>query len=128
MEKRLKLKRYVRFVAESLDPSKFDNIIGDVRNMIKSTIENSSDYDGIDSFIDDFLRDPDGVKIDGLVMDDQVYDFWVNYKNEIDEILNDVKFFDNSPTDIKEIGTYKYLIACTRKAIELVVTMIKDGR
>jgi hypothetical protein len=123
MEKRFK--RYRDFLSEELDSKGFENIIDDVRKKIESTVEGRGE-DGIDEFVQAFLKNPDDVTIDGLIQDDQVYDFWLKYENEIDEILNDIRFFENSPSDLNALGTYKYIMACVKKAISEVVGMISN--
>jgi hypothetical protein len=122
-----RIRRYSDFIGEALDPKKYQKMMDDVTSMIENTVRNDDKVKGksVRDFTEMYLKNPDDFAIDGLVKDDQIYGFWEKYENEIDEILNDIRFFDNSPMDIKAIGTYKYIIACTKKAIQEVVAMIK---
>ena len=94
----------------------------DVKEKIENTIEkNGGEFK---SFIDKFKQNPEDVKIEGLINDDQLYDFWLKYENEIDEILNQVNFFDKSPKDLKIIGVYKYIMVSVQQTIEEIVKML----
>lgn len=121
------VKKYLDFVNESeeisnKDTSSYDNLKDDVKEKIENTIEkNGGEFK---SFIDKFKQNPEDVKIEGLINDDQLYDFWLKYENEIDEILNQVNFFDKSPKDLKIIGVYKYIMVSVQLAIEEIVKML----
>lgn len=121
------VKKYLDFVNESeeisnKDTSSYDNLKDDVKEKIENTIEkNGGEFK---SFIDKFKQNPEDVKIEGLINDDQLYDFWLKYENEIDEILNQVNFFDKSPKDLKIIGVYKYIMVSVQQAIEEIVKML----
>jgi len=122
-----KVKKYLDFINESdeisnKDTSSYDNIKLDIKEKIEKTIENSGGE--FKSFVDKFKQNPDDVKIEGLINDDQLYDFWLKYENEIDEILNGINFFDKSPRDLNIIGVYKYIMVSVQSAIEEIVKML----
>lgn len=120
------VKRYLQFIKEADDSeitkesdSSYDNIKDDVKKKIEGTIEkNGGEFK---SFIEKYIKTPQDVAIEGLINDDQVYDFWLSYENEIDSLLNESGYFKNPP---KEIGVYKYVIDSTKKAIEIIIKML----
>jgi len=130
------IKKYLQFIKEAdeietnvdqeetdtSDSSKFDDVKDEVRSMIESTIEKSGGE--FNSFVESFVKNPEDVKIEGLINDSDIYEFYLKWRNDIDEILNDVKFFDENPNDINAFGLYEYVIRGTEKAIEEVVKMI----
>ena len=124
------IKGYLQFIKEDnvdddlLKPnsSKFDDIKEDVKSMIEKTIEKAGGE--FDSFIDSLIKNPEDVKIEGLINDSDIYDFYLKWRNDIDEILNDVKFFDEIPTEINSFGLYEYTIKGTERAISEVVKLI----
>jgi len=124
-----KVKKYSQFINEADDVSvdKNSSTFDVLKDEIKSMIENTIDKSGgeFKSFVDSFIKSPEDVKIEGLINDDQLYDFWLKYENEIDELLNNNKYFDKSPKDLNIIGVYKYVITSTQQAIELIVKMLK---
>ena len=97
---------------------KFDNISDDVKDKIEKTIKNSGgEYS---SFLEAFIKESD-VKIEKLINDSDVYDFYLKYIDDIDVILNDIKFFDETPASKNTFGLYNYLVLGTNEAIREIV-------
>lgn len=112
------------FEAEESDSGKYTELKSEVKSLIESTIEKSGgEYK---SFIGEFLKSPEDVKIEKLINDSDIYDFYLKYRNDIDELLNDRKFFGNSPSAINSNGLYDYLIKGTQKAIEETVKILSE--
>lgn len=105
------------------DSSKFTEIKDEVKSMIEKTIEKSGGE--LNQFVDSFNKNPEDVKIEGFINDSDIYDFYLKWRNDIDEVLNDIKFFDENPVKINVIGLYDYVIKGTEKALQEVVKMIK---
>ena len=131
----MEIKKYVQFLAEAAgsvkDGPTFDGIKDSIRGMIKETLKNSGGTD-IKTFASKYVQDNEnpsknsgGTSIEGLINDDQIYDFWLEFDNEIDELLNQIEFFNDSPANINAMGTYKYIIEATKKAILEIVRLLK---
>jgi hypothetical protein len=105
------------------DSSKFTEIKDEVKSMIEKTIEKSGGE--LNQFVDSFNKNPEDVKIEGFINDSDIYDFYLKWRNDIDEVLNDIKFFDENPVEINAIGLYDYVIKGTERALQEVVKMIK---
>lgn len=124
------IKKYFDFITEAEDQdnissnsSSFDEVKDAVKSLIESTIDNSGgEYN---SFIESFLKNPNDVKIEGLINDSDVYDFYLKWRNEIDELLNSIKYFDEVPTKNNSFGLYEYVIKGTQRAVEEVVKILK---
>jgi hypothetical protein len=119
------IKKYSQFINESeemdsksIDGSnnKYVEVMDEIKSMINKTIEKSGGE--FKSFVESFLKTPEDVKIEGLINDSDIYDFYLKWRNDIDEILNDIKFFDDSPSELSTFGLYDYLIKGTNKSIE----------
>ena len=108
---------------DASDSSKFTEIKDEVKSMIEKTIEKSGGE--LNQFVDSFNKNPEDVKIEGFINDSDIYDFYLKWRNDIDEVLNDVKFFDENPVEINAIGLYDYVIKGTERALQEVVKMIK---
>lgn len=125
------VKRYLQFINEAneevqkVDSSKYTEIKDEIKSMIEKTIENSGGE--FASFVDKFVKEPEDVKIEGLINDSDLYDFYLKFRNDIDEILNDIKFFGNAPSEVNAIGLYDYLIKGTQKSIEETVKLLAEG-
>ena len=105
------------------DSSKFTEIKDEVKSMIEKTIEKSGGE--LNQFVDSFNKNPEDVKIEGFINDSDIYDFYLKWRNDIDEILNNLKFFDEVPTKNNAFGIYEYAIKGTEKAFLEIVKMIK---
>jgi hypothetical protein len=112
--------------ADDTSSTKYTELKSEIKSMIEKTIENSGgEYK---SFVDKFSKNPEDVKIEGLINDSDVYDFYLKYRNDIDELLNDQKFFGNAPSEVNAIGLYDYLIKGTEKAIEETVKLLSEEK
>ena len=129
------LKKYLQFIKEAdetpaekptgVDSNKFTEIKDELKSMIEKTIEKSGgEYK---SFVDSFIKNPADVKIEGLINDSDIYDFYLKWRNDIDEILNDSNFFDEVPSEINSFGLYDYMIKGTQRAIEESVKMLASA-
>jgi hypothetical protein len=125
------VKRYLEFIKEAneevqkVDSSKYTEIKDEIKSMIEKTIEKSGGE--FASFVDKFVKEPEDVKIEGLINDSDLYDFYLKFRNDIDEILNDIKFFGNAPSEVNALGLYDYLIKGTQKSIEEAVKLLAEG-
>ena len=114
-----KYKLFEDFEDSDISDSKYSDIINDVKSKIEKTIENSGGE--FDSFVSEFKRNPEDVQIEGLINDSDIYDFYLKWRNDIDEILNEINFFDESPTEINAFGLYEYLLKGTERCILEVI-------
>lgn len=113
------MRRFSQLIKEQKEfYDKFNNISDDVKEKIEKTIKNSGgEYS---SFIESFIKDSD-TKIEGLINDSDVYDFYLKYIDDIDVILNDINFFDESPASNNVFGLYNYLVSGTNEAVKEIV-------
>lgn len=129
------IKKYVQFITEDNEvpetevqnqesnSDKDSDIKNEVKSMIEKTIEKSGGE--FKSFVDSFIKGDD-VKIEGLINDSDIYDFYLKWRNDIDEILNNSKFFDEVPSELNSFGLYDYMIKGTERAIEETVKLLSS--
>ena len=125
-----KVKKYLEFIKEAdenkgidNDNSNYDSIKEDVKKKIENTIEEGGGE--FKSFLDKFIKEPNGVYIEKLINDSDIHEFYETYRLVIDKLLTDSGYFKNPPD---EIGVYQYVIDSTKEAILLVVKMLKDDK
>lgn len=135
------IKRYLQFIKEAdeateapepqpqtegdaSDSSKFTEIKDEVKSMIEKTIDKSGGE--MDSFVESYLKNPEDVKVDSFINDSDIYEFYLKWRNDIDEILSDLNFFDELPTEHNAFGLYEYVIKGTEKAFFEVVKMLSQ--
>lgn len=121
------IKKYLQYIKEANEEEGKESLIGDkytelkdeVKSLIESTIEKAGgEYK---SFIDKFIKSPEDVKIEGLINDSDIYDFYLKYRNDIDELLNNIKYFDEIPSESNTFGLYDYIINGTERAVIEIV-------
>jgi hypothetical protein len=120
------IKKYLQFIkedaTEGINSSKYTEIKDDIKSKIEKTIENSGGE--FSSFVDKFIKEPEDIQIEGLINDSDIYEFYLKFRNDIDELLNDLKFFGTSPSESNAIGLYDYLIKGTQRAIQETVKLL----
>jgi hypothetical protein len=110
---------------KSLDDSKYTEVKEEINKMIENTIQKSGGE--LKSFIESFEKNPEDVKVEGFINDSDIYDFYLKFRNDVDEILNNIKFYDESPTEVNAFGLYEYVIKGTERAFMEVVKMINKN-
>jgi hypothetical protein len=120
------IKNFLDYIKENtdieditVDSDKYTSLKEDIKSMIESTIENSGGE--FDTFVNSYNRNPEDYKIEGLINDSDIYEFYLKHRNDIDEILNDIKFFDEVPTEMNAFGLYEYIIKGTERAVQELV-------
>lgn len=120
------IKNFLDYIKEStdieditVDSDKYTSLKEDIKSMIESTIENIGGE--FDTFVNSYNRNPEDYKIEGFINDSDIYEFYLKHRNDIDEILNDIKFFDEVPTEMNAFGLYEYIIKGTERAVQELV-------
>ncbi len=129
------IKKYNQFITEAdevqetpegiknLDATKYTEIQEEIKKMVDNTIENTGGE--LSSFIDSYIKNPEDVKVEGFINDSDIYDFYLKFRNDIDEILNNLMFYDKSPSEVNAYGLYEYVIKGTETAFIEIIKMIK---
>lgn len=110
-------------VDNTISNDKYSELIDDIKSKIESTIENSGGE--FSTFVDSYNQNPDDYKIEGLINDSDIYEFYLKHRNDIDEVLNDINFFDEVPTENNAFGLYEYIIKGTERAVQELVKNIQ---
>jgi hypothetical protein len=121
------IKKFVHFINEADETvensQKFTEVKEEIKSMIEKTIEKSGGE--FSSFVESFKKNPEDVKVEGFINDSDIYDFYLKWRNDIDEKLNDIKFFDEAPSKNNSFGLYEYIINGTEKAFKEFVGDLK---
>lgn len=108
------MKNRIKKFTEAIEIDKFKEVTDDILSLIEKTVEKEQGEDKIKNFISLYIKNPTDTKIEGLIEDSQIYNFYKKYRNQIDECLKQVKFFDQ-PADVSRL--YDYVIKGTNFAI-----------
>jgi hypothetical protein len=120
------MKKFSNLILESDDPSKYTEVTDQIKELIENTIENSGGE--FKTFVEYYIKNPSDVKIEGLINDSDVYDFYLKNRNQIDEVLNSVKFYQTTPEEMNVFGLYDFVITGTMKSVEEFVKMLSESK
>lgn len=129
----MKIKNYLKFINEdlvsditsSLKPENKDLKSEIIDKIIKSL--KTEDRDVFDEFVDAYIKDDEKNKIEGLINDADVYEFYLSYRNEVDALLSEINFYDEKPgPDLNCFSLYDYIVKGTLEAVKECVLSIKE--
>ncbi len=116
------VKRYYQFITEAEEvktTNEFNELKDELKRLIEKTIESSGGE--FKSFKEKFIKSPEDVKIEGLINDSDIYEFYLKFRNDIDELLNSINFFDEIPSQSNTFGLYDFIVNGTERAILEIV-------
>jgi hypothetical protein len=130
-----KFEKFISRVNEDLVSdisSKISEINKDIKEdlvkMVHKTINSEEQNDFMEK-LDSVIRNPKELSIEGLMQDADVYEFYLKYRNELDEILSKSGFFEKLQEFQKEnnsISLYDFIVKGTLEAVKLLVEEIKS--
>lgn len=122
------IKKWTQYISEDVDDNissdggEYKELKDEIKKMVEKTVENNGgEYQ---SFIDSYSTSPEDYQIEGLINDSDIYDFYLKYRNEIDELLNDIKFFDEVPSENNSYSLYEYVINGTKRTVDEIIEIL----
>ena len=123
------VKRYEQYIREAVDENTLvnGNNYTDIKNTIKKMIDDTIKKNGGDynDFIDKLIKTPLDTKINGLINDSDIYEYYLKYRNDIDQLLNEIKYYDEVPSENNVFSLYDYIIDGTNRAVIEIVKLLK---
>lgn len=110
--------------SDELSLDRFPDLKEELTNMINKSLGSDSDK-VMSDFIEAFNRSPEDNVIEGLINDSDVYEFYLMWRNDIDDILSAVNFFDEIPSEMKVFSLYEYIIKGTKRAVEEIISLME---
>jgi hypothetical protein len=118
------IKFFEAFEEEKNNSTQYDGIKDDLKEMIEKSLK-TSDSKTFEDFISAYIKDPETTQIQGLINDSDIYEFYLKYRNDIDQILSDNSFFEKAPSDSDSFSLYDYIIVGTKRALKEIITLLK---
>lgn len=112
------MKRFNSFLTEG----KHDKLRDDFIAIVKKSL-NTDDITTVKTFLNAFTAGKG--EITALSNDVDVFDFYTEYRTDIDEILSDEKYYDQVPSENGVYGLYDYVVAGTKVAIKKLAEMVE---
>ena len=121
------MKKFTQKINEDLKQElNIDNYIEELQDELIQKIEQEAENRNIDpddisskkKLISSYIQDPDTIII-GLVNDSDLFDLYLKYGNQIDNILIELDHFTKSPADIgSQSSLYGYITKSVKLSIE----------
>jgi hypothetical protein len=126
--------KYKDFLYESIEDRLKDKIVEKYKSLkrgildlLENTIENKDELVNVQNFINNFIKDNEKNPIIGFVDEPDIFDFYLKYQNNIDEICNDVAYFEQVPKNNNIFSLYEYIIHGTKFAVnECMKILLKE--
>jgi hypothetical protein len=128
----MEIKSFWKYIVEEVeeqsteDKPSYEEVKKDLTEMIEKSLK-TSDQKTKEDFISAYLRDPEKTQIEGLINDSDIYEFYLKYRNNVDEVLSDSDFFEEKPSDLESFSLYDYLIVGTKKAVKSFIEMLNKA-
>ena len=116
------MKTRLKKFTEAIEANKFQEVIDEIKSMIKKTIGEKSDEGKINEFVESFKKDQQ--EIEGLISDSDIHSFYLKYRNQVDDCLKEIKFYDKTAAEVNAFGLYEYIIKGTKAAVKEFVLSI----
>jgi hypothetical protein len=126
----MKIEKYTNYVVEKLDFNDIEQRLGDkysglknglinmIEDSLKSTNEDNVNMIDIENFIGDYISSgKDASMIDGFIEDNDIFNFYLKYQSDIDELLNATKYMDSSPAENGVYSLYDVVIDGTKQSV-----------
>lgn len=119
----LKFDNYISEDLETDDSNKYSELKEEIKEMIKKSLK-SEDDKLYQDFIESNSKNPEDTQIEGLINDSDIYEFYLKWRNDIDDVLSDVNYYDEVPSELKVFSLYDYLIKGTKKSVSEIIKML----
>lgn len=135
----MKIEKYNNFINEKLDfndiRERLDDDYSELKNglieMIEESLKGSTEVVNmidIENFIGDYISSgKDASMIDGIIEDNDIFNFYLKYQSDIDELLNDTKYMDKSPKENNVYSLYDVVIDGTKQSVLEALKMINKN-
>jgi len=134
----MKIEKYTSFVNEKLDFNDIKGKLGDsyidlklgLLEMIQSTLQDTKEAElsmiDLEDFISDYLTSgKEANTVNKLVEDNDLFNFYLKFQTDVDELLNETKYMDESPKSHNVFSLYDVVIDGTKQAVVETLKKIK---
>ena len=125
--------KYSDFVYESLDDKYKDKLSDEYQSLkrgilllLDNSVENPEDLVNIQNFISEYVDNPENATMVGLVDDAEIFDFYMKYQGNIDELCTNTNYFDVSPKEHSVFSLYGFITNGTKYAVQECLKKLEE--
>ena len=105
--------------------NRYDEVKEELKEMIEKSL-NSTDESVYKEFLRSYKKSPEDNQIEGLINDSDIYEFYLKWRNDVNDILLDINFFEDIPSEMAVYSLYDYIIVGTKRSIEEIIDMLEE--
>jgi hypothetical protein len=127
----MSIKKWEKFFEKTItgqdepEEKTYDDLRDGVNRLIKNQLK-KTDFTSRKELALAYLRDEEKNPIEGFINDSDVYEFYLQYRDDIDDLLSDMRWFDETPSENNIFSIYDFIIVSTKKAFrEMIGVMVK---
>ncbi|MCK9416539.1 hypothetical protein M0Q97_07780 [Candidatus Dojkabacteria bacterium] len=116
---------YKNFLYESLDDKVKDKLSQDyislkrgILILLENSIDDTQELVNVQNFISEYIENTKDSTLVGLVDDAEIFDFYLKYQGNIDEICADKNYFDLVPKNNNIFSLYNFIGHGTKFAVK----------
>ena len=94
--------------------------------LLEETIDDTEKLVNVQNFIDSYIKDPEKNTLVGFVDDAEIYNFYLKFQGNIDEICSDYEYFDESPSENNIFSLYNFIVHGTKFAVYKIMNILSD--
>lgn len=134
----MKIEKYTNYVVEKLDLNDIEERLGDkygelknglivmIEEDMKTSKEDNVNMIDIENFVTDYISSgKDASMLDGVIEDNDIFNFYLKYQSDVDELLNDTKYMDSTPKSNGVYSLYDVIIDGTKQAVLEALKMVR---
>ena len=122
---------YKEFLYEDLDDKvsdkleeKYISLKRGILVLLENSIDDTTELVNVQNFMNDFMQSEEKNTLIGFVDNADIFDFYLKYQSNIDEVCNDKQYFDKVPKDNNIFSLYDYIIDGSKFAVNEVMSII----
>lgn len=89
-----------------------------ILELLENTINDTSELVNVQNFINDYLNEPENKNLNNFIEDNDIFNFYLKYQVDVDEICSDNGFFEEPPRNKNIFSLYEYMIEGTKFAVQ----------
>ena len=88
-----------------------------ILDLLDKSINDTSELVNVQNFINDYIHNPEPGKLQDFVEYGDIFNFYLKYQGDVDDICNDTGWFDNSPKSKNIFSLYDNVLEGTKHGI-----------
>jgi len=112
---------YSKMIKENLEDTLKDKLTEQyislkrgVLDLLDNSVDNTTELVNVQNFIRDYINDPEPGKLQDFVENGDIFNFYLKYQSDVDDICNDNNWFDDSPKSNNIFSLYDFILEGTK--------------